>query len=43
MDRHLETDARAHYANRHPQVAGGANGDAVLAEERPELGVSSLR
>jgi hypothetical protein len=33
MHRHLKADARAHDADRHPQVAGGADGDAVLAEE----------
>jgi hypothetical protein len=33
MDRHLKADARAHNANRHPQITGGADGDAVLAKE----------
>ena len=42
MDRYFEADARAHYANRHPQIAGGADGDAVLAKEPPELGRQQL-
>ena len=29
----VKTDTCAHDANRHPQVAGGADGDAVLAKE----------
>ena len=33
MYRNLKADARAHDADRHPEVAGGADSDAVLAEE----------
>ena len=33
MHGNLKADAGAHDADRHPEVAGGADGDAVLAEE----------
>ena len=33
MHRDLKTNARAHDADRHPKVAGGADGDAELAKE----------
>jgi hypothetical protein len=41
MHRDLKADAGAHDANRQPQVAGRANGNAVLAKELFEFRESS--